>query len=202
VGSEPILYSLLGNTIANFPDELTFLRGIAQMLRPQDRLLLEVATTEALGEDLAAAAAAEYAGVLAFRQFVTSALLHYTDLTIDLDNVFFTGQVDQRRALLVKAIYRNRTDETIRVTLPGRMWVGFEPRETIRLHMTRKYWRSALPELISSAGLDRLEVQQTELQAVPDAHRFGMDLLLLGRSPTSDAGALADAVWPKRGRSE
>src|SRR5262249_22299936 len=91
---EPILFSLLGNTVANFDDDAELLTMLAQtLLRPHDRLALEVATTERLGPDLADKAAIEYGGSRTFREFVTSALMHYTDLQIDMDSLVFDGSV-------------------------------------------------------------------------------------------------------------
>ena len=44
VDDEPLLYALTGNTLANFDDDPEALATITRALRPQDRLLLEVAT--------------------------------------------------------------------------------------------------------------------------------------------------------------
>src|SRR5262249_55816300 len=60
-GDEAILFSLLGNTLANFKNDTELLRMFAgQLLRPQDRFLLEVATTQRLSDILAQEAAEEY----------------------------------------------------------------------------------------------------------------------------------------------
>src|SRR5262249_52275250 len=99
-GDEPILFSLLGNTVANFDDDAELLTMLSRMLLgPHDRLALEVATTERLGADLAENAAIEYGRSRTFREFVTSALMHYTDLQIDMDSLLFRGSVTGRRAI-------------------------------------------------------------------------------------------------------
>src|SRR2546430_3616205 len=72
VGTEPVLYSLLGNTMANFENDVELLGLLTGLLRPQDRFLLEVATTEELDENLAADAAEEYHRSRAYHEFVTS----------------------------------------------------------------------------------------------------------------------------------
>jgi L-histidine N-alpha-methyltransferase len=196
LGEAPILFSLLGNTMANFSDDTDVLTGLAGLLRAQDRLLLEVATTDELSEDLAVEAAEEYAGTQAFREFVTNPLLHYTDLTLDMGAVSFTGHVEGERALLVKAVYSNETGGPIKIMLPDRTVVTFSRRDTIRLNITRKYRRDGLVKLVEGCGLDCIAQNQWRFAA----HRpggFGMDLLLL--RPATDAGrqhTIADAVWP------
>ena len=41
IGEEPVLFSLLGNTMANFEDDVEPVERLArQLLRPQDRLML------------------------------------------------------------------------------------------------------------------------------------------------------------------
>lgn len=53
-GEEAVLFSLLGNTMANFEDDTGLLRMLTeQLLRPQDRFVLETATTRQLDDTLA-----------------------------------------------------------------------------------------------------------------------------------------------------
>ena len=60
-GAEPVLFSRLGNTLANFENDDDLLTLLAeQLLRPADRLVLEVATTQRLDEGMAQEAADEY----------------------------------------------------------------------------------------------------------------------------------------------
>ena len=196
LGEAPILYSLLGNTMANFSADTQVLAGLADLLRPQDRLLLEVATTDALSAELATEAAEGYAGTQAFREFVTSPLLHYTDLTLDLGAVSFLGAVEAGRSLLVKAVYRNETGAPIRIMLPDRTVVSFPKRDTVRLNLTRRYLRGRLVALVESCGLDCL-AQNSWIFPTHRHGAFGMDLLLLQPART-DVGepTIADALWP------
>ena len=200
VADEPILFSLLGNTMANFMQDGQMFSGLLHLLRPQDRLLLEVATTESLTPELADEAAREYAGTGTFREFVTSALLHHTDLRIDMDSVLFRGRVENDRALLVKALYRNDTGRTIKVMLPDRTQVPFRARDTIRLLMTRKYLRSRLVAQLETWGARCLNEQYWGFQPSQASPRFGMDLLLLRRQDEVDeprATSAADILWPE-----
>jgi SAM-dependent methyltransferase len=67
---EPVLFSLLGNTISNFPDVRSFLAELARLMRPGDRFVIEAATTRELNDRWAEAAAKEYRRSAAFRTFV------------------------------------------------------------------------------------------------------------------------------------
>ncbi|QFZ17918.1 L-histidine N(alpha)-methyltransferase [Saccharothrix syringae] len=179
VGDEPVLYSLLGNTLANFDRDAELLADLTSITRPQDLFLLEVATTEALSEELAGEAVEEYERSHAYRKFVTSALMHNTDLTIRLDSVRFHGSVEGDRALKVKVVYQNQTGGDLVVMLPDRNRVPFPEHDTIRLYLTRKYARSALDRVVAEAGMRRVAVTHSDFQVARSAHGFGMDLLLL-----------------------
>lgn len=99
-GEEAVTFSLLGNKITNFDNDTELLRTLAeQLLRPQDRLLLEVATTRQLDDKLAQKAAEEYERSRTFREFITSALIYYTDLRMDMDSVLYQGSVRRGQAL-------------------------------------------------------------------------------------------------------
>jgi SAM-dependent methyltransferase len=199
VGDEPILYSLLGNTMANFEDDTVLLGKLTRLLRPQDRFLLEVATTDELSEDQAAEAAEEYHRSRAYGEFVTSALLHYTDLSLNLDSVLYRGAVEGDRALRVKVIYQNQTGGDLRFILPDRSRVTFPDRDTIRLYLTRKYVRRGLDEMLAGLGVRKLHGTHSGFAAHRSPHAFGMDLLLFA---ASESGAvpdqranIADEIW-------
>jgi uncharacterized SAM-dependent methyltransferase len=182
-GAEPILFSLLGNTVANFEDDAHLLRLLSRtLLRPHDRLALEVATTERLGADLAEEAASEYGRSRTFREFVTSALMHYTDLQIDMDSVLFAGNMVGQRALMVKIIYANTSGRATRITLPDRTTVRFPYNDTILLLLTRKYAPDGLDALLAESRVSKVAGSHFYF-AGRTGSRFGMDLLILAGSP-------------------
>lgn len=196
-GEQPVLFALLGNTLANFEDDAGVLRMLTgQLLRPQDRFVLEVATTRGLDESLAQEAAAEYGRSRTFREFVTSALAQYTDLHIDMDNVLCHGLVEGDRALLVKVIYQNRAGPETRITLPDRTDVAFAPQDTIRLFTSRKYTPAGIGALLSASAVQELHGTHSDLG--PDSGlRFGMDLLVLaaGGPAGQPDRTVADDIW-------
>jgi L-histidine Nalpha-methyltransferase len=197
VGDEPILYSLLGNTLSNFRNGELLLSRLSQLLRPQDRFVLELATTRTLGQQEAAAAAAEYARSAAFRTFVTSALLSYTDIPFDMDSVHFDASIEDGRAIVIKVIYRNGTGTNIKFSLAGRHLFTFPADDTIRLHMTRKHLRNKLDELVRAGGMVQLTADHEDFGQRVDAP-FGMDLLLLKKAEGDHVGSVAEALWPRR----
>ena len=91
ISENAALISLLGNTLSNFDDDKKLLETIRTLIRPGDRLLLEVACTESLSEEAQRAAAAEYAGSRMFKEFVSSALVRNTDLHVDTESVSFSS---------------------------------------------------------------------------------------------------------------
>jgi L-histidine N-alpha-methyltransferase len=154
LGDAPIVFSLLGNTLANFDDDVELLQMLVQyLLNSDDRMILEVATTQSLGPDLADRAAEEYRGSDSFTVFVTSALQNYTDLTIDLGNVAFRGSVEDERAIKVDVIYQNQADTDLQIALPGYFGppTPFRRNDTVLLYITRKYTPAGLRELVEAA---------------------------------------------------
>jgi L-histidine N-alpha-methyltransferase len=197
VGDEPILYSLLGNTMANFENDVELLGTLTTLLRPQDRFLLEVATTDDLSDELAADAAEEYHRSRAYQEFVTSALMHYTDLTISMESVLYRGSVEGDRALQVKVIYQNRTGGDLRFMLPDRTRVAFPDRDTIRLYLTRKYARRGVDGMLAALGMQKLHGTHSGFAAHRSTRTFGMDLLLFSASGEVPAqrATKADEIW-------
>jgi uncharacterized SAM-dependent methyltransferase len=197
-GDQAVLFSLLGNTMANFDNDTELLGMLArQLLRPQDRFILEIATTQRLDEALAQEAGAEYERSRTFREFVTSALMHYTDLHIDMDSVLFQGSVEGERALVVKIIYQNRTGAEIRVTLPDRTDVSFPPQDTICLYVSRKYIQDGVDALLFDSGVDKVDGTHSDLAGADGGRRFGLDLVLLASSGQAalPPRTVAEDIW-------
>jgi L-histidine Nalpha-methyltransferase len=192
-GEEAVLFSLLGNTMANFENDTGLLKMLVeQLLRPQDRLLLEVATTRQLDDTLAQEAAEEYAHSRTFCEFATSALMHYTDLRIDMENLFFAGHIEEERALVIKIIYQNRSGQDIRMTLPDRTSVSFLRDDKIHLCTSRKYAQHYLDLLVTESGVHKITSSHFDFGL-----QFGMDLLFLAASPEAapQERIIAEEIW-------
>ncbi|TDV52070.1 L-histidine N(alpha)-methyltransferase [Actinophytocola oryzae] len=173
-GSTPVLFSLLGNTIAHFDNDVEVLRLLGCLLNPGDRLLLEVEATAAVLPQLAAPAADELAQSPAFREFATSALRHHTDLHPGWDDVEFTGGVESDRALVVKTLHR--ADEDTVLTLPNGATTRFALDDTVRVGLSRKYSALGLAELVAGADLSIVGDKCTRTSGP-----FGLALLMLER---------------------
>jgi uncharacterized SAM-dependent methyltransferase len=152
-GPTPVLFSLLGNTIGHFDDDTGLLRRFASLLRPADRLLLEVEVTMGLDAGLVVDAVGEYEHSTAFGEFVAAGLRAHTDLVVDRDAVELLGDVEDGRALVVKAAYRNRTGGEVAIGLANRSTVPFAPDDTIRVSLSRKYSAEGLSAMLGEAGL-------------------------------------------------
>jgi len=183
VGDEPILFSLLGNTLANFEGDITLLKTIANLLRPQDRLMLEVAYTDMLSADTVQEAIEEYSRSRAFRKFVTSALLQNTNLCISLEDVSFAGSIESDRAIQIKVLYRNQTGASTKILLPDRSEIAFPVEDTIRLYLTRKYTSYGIETLLDKCGFLPLAQKESIFSATPSPFNFGMSVMLLQPSP-------------------
>jgi L-histidine N-alpha-methyltransferase len=197
---EAILFSLLGNTVANFEDDTELLRMLAeQLLRTQDKFILEVATTQRLNDALAQGAAEEYEHSRTFCEFATSALMHSTDLQIDMDSLLFEGRVEGERALLMNIIYHNKTGRDIRMTLPDRTSVRFPNEDTIHLCISRKYARHYLDSLLAKSGVHEAAGSHLYFDSTHHNDQFGMDLLLLTLAPKTapPVQSIAERIWEK-----
>jgi uncharacterized SAM-dependent methyltransferase len=198
VGDDPILYTLTGNTLANFESDEEALATITRVLRPQDRMLLEVATTNRLDQQAADAAADEYHQTRAFAEFVTSALRYNTDLKIDNDRVKFRGEVEDDDALRVKIVWQNDTGEEILMGLPDHTEVSLPVGDTILLYTTRKFSTERLKKLTVACGLTPVEHAHSQFRHTRRPSPFGLDLLLLAPGTAREAvGSLADDIWAR-----
>jgi uncharacterized SAM-dependent methyltransferase len=199
-GEDPILFSLLGNTMANFDDDSELLATLTAQLRPQDRLLLEAATADRLDKELARDAATEYRQSRSFCEFVTSALLRHTDLRIDdMATLVFQGSVEEEKSLLVKVMYQNQTGRPVRLTLlPNRTSVWLPAGDTIRLCLTRKYMATGLKTVLSDCDLDELASTHSYFVGDRAGPRFGMSLVLVatgGGRLAECQDSPADDLW-------
>ncbi|GAA1610043.1 MULTISPECIES: L-histidine N(alpha)-methyltransferase [Kribbella] len=195
VGDEPILFTLTGNTLANFESDEELLGTLTRVLRPQDRLLLEVASTTRLDQEAADAAADEYHQTRAFAEFVTSALRYNTDLKINNDLVKFVGEVEDD-GLLVKILWQNDTGDEIRMELPDHTEVVLPVGDTIRLYTTRKYSADRLKRLTEACKLTPVEAIQSQFRYTRRPNPFGLELLLLAPEAAGEtAHTLADDIW-------
>jgi L-histidine N-alpha-methyltransferase len=186
LGDEPILFSLLGNTLSNFNADTDLLETLARLIRPRDRLLLEVATTDSLGEEAYRDAAAEYDRSRLFKEFVTSSLFQNTDLAVDLDSVTFDGSAESDRAILIKTIYRNTVGTPLPMTLPDRSRTSFRSDDTIRLSTMRKYTARGIDSLTAECGFTVLSKVPMFFAPRRRQFRFGTTLLLLMPGPSGE----------------
>jgi len=172
----PILFGLLGNTLANFSDDRETLLQLATGLltHDEDLLLLELATSLTINESAAKKAEREYRRSPQFKNWVTSALITHTDLSVDTDRLTWFPSVDEERALVLKVAYANPAKT--KVMLVDGQSFAFPAKDTIRLELTRKYKPDAIVDLTSGASLRSHARHKTTLD-----DGFGLELVLAGR---------------------
>ncbi|WP_034267745.1 L-histidine N(alpha)-methyltransferase [Actinospica robiniae] len=189
VEDEPILFSLLGNSLGNIEDDRGFLQTLAAVLRPQDRLALEVATATTLDKEAVRTVAAERSGSRLYNEFATAALAMYTDLTIDTNWLSYQASIDEDFAIRVEGYYINRSGADIPLMLPNREIVPYRAGEGIRVLLGRRYSPQGLQTLLGSAGLIDVAADRhrgaVPVWQSPDVQGFASTLMLLQRTETT-----------------
>ncbi|WP_204071644.1 L-histidine N(alpha)-methyltransferase [Planotetraspora phitsanulokensis] len=199
VDHEPILFSLLGNTLGNMDRDLEFTRTLTALLRPQDRLAVEVGTTERLDAAAAAEAARERDVSRSYKEFATAALGMYTNLSIDTNWLEFTGSIEEEHAVRVEGRYLNKSGQTIPMMLPNGETIPYAAQEGIRVLLGRKYSLDGLRRHFSVAGLSELSVEATARRSddLPGAEHagFGLALMVLKYEPQGQQPSKLGKVW-------
>lgn len=187
VGTDPILFSLLGSSLANIDDETAFLKRLTNLLRPQDRLALEVAITRNSDPESVRAAAEERAGSRLYNEFVTAALGMYTDLTIDTNWLRFTSSAEGDEQIRVEGNYVNHSGQTITLMLPNRETIPYRAGESIQVLLGRKYTPQGLRRLLSTCHLNELAYEEDFDQATrrnsQGSAAFGLAMMVLSHEP-------------------
>ncbi len=140
------------------------------------------------------AAEAEYRQTRGFVEFVASAVRYNTDLKIDLEQVRFTGAVDDE-SILLKVFWQNVGSETLRMAIPGSRPVHLKPLDTIRLYTTRKYTTERIDKLVADAGLRTTHAQRERFRYTRRQNPFGLELRLLAPDENAPTALPAFDVW-------
>ena len=191
----PILFSLLGNTIANFAQDDLRLRAFTEMMRPQDRMLIEVGTTQRDTEEASKAAAREYQISPRFKNFVSESLVANTGMSVELDNIkvkyereFIPGSKNVK-AIYLKILYISDNDTAFRLAgMDEKHSIEFRKGDSIRIYVTRKYTEDGFASLLKTVRCSNLAHEYKpfrETSATPVPY-FGMSLYLIGPPGASE----------------
>ncbi|WP_394829983.1 L-histidine N(alpha)-methyltransferase [Pendulispora rubella] len=170
LGDGPILFSLLGNTLANFADDISLLKTLAEVMVKGDLMLLEVAATNRVDDTTAAMASAEYRSIHPFELFVSSALTLHANLPVG--TIEYTGEVCGNGEVLQIDI-NSVSDSKRRGRFINDSVIQVEPNERIRLYRSRKYSLTAIRGLVQEAGLSEVT---SNLQLNERSSPFGLYL--------------------------
>ena len=189
VGEEPIIFSLLGNTLANFDCDRDLLKILSEeLLKPDDILLLELAKTKAINDVAIKRAEFEY-DHKAFRDFALSSLIQATNIDLtNMDEVYrrleFKAKPEELpnkeiKALKISVCYKNKSQENQIIRLIDGDSLPFASNDRIRLYLSRKYTREGIDDLIKYSNLEKLE--KIPMDYPSENVTFGLELLLLKR---------------------
>jgi L-histidine N-alpha-methyltransferase len=186
LGDDPILFSLLGNTLANFDSDSRLLKILTQLLAPDDRMLLEVAFTSRTDLTAAQLAAKEYRSSPKFQDFALSSLIQYTNIPIQPGYLLFRGEAEGDRAVQIKVLYQNKSSSTIHfLASPNRAsTISFPPKDTIRLYLSRKYSKEGIEATVRDNDLTVLAEYphtSTTFYDGSEEYTFGVYLFTLAR---------------------
>lgn len=155
----PALFAFLGSTIGNFEDgpAVDLLQRVARQLQPGDRFLLGAD----LVKDLAPLEAAynDRSGVTAEFNLNMLRVLN-RELGSNFDPSGFTHRAffNARASRIEMHLVSLRSQQ---VNLPGVGTYLFQPGETIRTEISRKFTRESLSDLLAAAGM-RIERWETD----------------------------------------
>ncbi len=188
-GEEPIIFGLLGNTLANFDSDRDLLKILSkELLKPDDILLLELAKTKATNDDAIKRAEFEY-DHKAFRDFVLSSLIRATNIDVTkMDEVYrrleFKAKPEELpdkeiKALKISVCYTNNSQKDQSIRLIDGDPLPFPSDDRIRLYLSRKYTQEGIDDLIKYSNLKKLE--KISMDYPSENVTFGLELLLLKR---------------------
>jgi Histidine-specific methyltransferase, SAM-dependent len=169
---QPILYGFLGNTIANVMKPEDVLNNIVQVMRTDDLLLFEAQIVDPSGLELETLSSTissvsnEYTNI-AFRQFVLSALLQNTDLSIERfeRNRCYQVEVSLQawkygQILQIDCFFENNTGREIDITFATGDTDRLKQQERIFLLRSRKFTQLALQNFVEAMNLQILGQEQ------------------------------------------
>lgn len=175
LGDKPALFSLLGNTLANFENDVVTLKTLAELIKEGDLMLIELAATKTVDEAVASMASSEYSSIPSFESFVRSALTQHTDLPPNRID-YHCEACHDGGALQIDMDYVSTNRSRGRL-IDGSM-IDLRPNERIRLYRSRKYTHAVIKRMLAQAGLTEIAVH---LQWNERNSPFGLYLGICGR---------------------
>lgn len=175
LGNRPVLFSLLGNTLANFEKDVVTLKTLAELIKKDDLLLVELAATKTVDEAAASMASGEYSSIPSFESFIRSALTQHTDLPPN--RIDYHGEVCHDGGALQIDMDYVSTNRSRGRLIDGSL-IELKPNERIRLYRSRKYTHAVIKRILAQAGLTEIAAH---LQWNERSSPFGLYLGICGR---------------------
>jgi L-histidine Nalpha-methyltransferase len=184
---EQILFSILGNTLANFEEDSSLLKRIQkELMDNNDLLLLEVAKTDRIDDWVKKNAESEYT-CPSFKDFALSSLIHHTIGNIEVQNYGVETSVESEkglngaRALKIECKYYNKNGYHEKLVLFDSTKIDFNNDEAIRVYLSRKYTSAGVNSLLEKANLKLLQDNLIPYSERDPIQTSGSSLLLTER---------------------
>ena len=158
---------------------MRLLKTLSGLMRKDDKLFVEVASTNQATEKTAEQAADEYANSEAFISFAMSALMEYTDVLVSREEVEVKGSVEEGKGVRIDVDYVNNDKDRTKIRLPNKTLEPFPANERIQLILSRKYLPSGIQQLASDAGLEIQHQEHVNYDGTPGDKGFGLEFLML-----------------------
>lgn len=166
---KPTIFSLLGNTLANFDYDTNLLSNLANiLLKSNDLLLLEIARVRNIEEEsrIQNEANWEYTSE-SFKDFAISSLIQATDIVaydswISPDfGIETIPESSKKKAFVISIWYKNIGEKELKIRLLNNKSILFPPRDKIRLYLSRKYTDDGINYMINHSRLERIPLAST-----------------------------------------
>lgn len=187
---QPIIFGLLGNTLANFDNDTNLLCNLSNiLLNPKDLLLLELARIKNIEDDSMILGSKDEYDHDSFKTFALSSLIQATDIIED--DTWIEIEVDKeplptsngKKALKILVWYINKSNEDLKIRRFHKKPIRFPQGDRIRLLLSRKYTEDGVNYLLSQSGLERSPHRASlENSLVTEQDNMYIDLLLLRKS--------------------
>jgi L-histidine Nalpha-methyltransferase len=179
---DKILFSIIGNTLANFKDDKSMLKGISDiLLDTNDVLLTELSFVNHVDEQIKKGAEREYS-CGSFKKFATGSLVQNTNIDASQEKNYHVvvkdmNEENQVSGCIIECRYFNNVNiKNNEFSILQDTPIPFPKGKSILLYLSRKYTNHGINTLIRKGNLKQIAVEHVH-------HRqFGSVLLLLEKS--------------------
>jgi L-histidine N-alpha-methyltransferase len=181
----PIIFSLLGNTLANFDNDSDLLSDLSDiLLNSNDLLLLEIARIENIQDDSIKKIKWPYSSSRRFKDFAITSLMQATDAI--RKNEWVTTECEPEKlpqsetikALKILTYYVNKSNEDFDIRAYFYQPIRLPKDDKIRLYLSRKYTDAGVDYMLNRSRLEECKLKSKSNSSIKRENIY-MDLMLL-----------------------